>query len=247
MISVVRAELVKIRSVRSTYIVLAATASVVVINIVMAWIGVGFWDSLPPERRVNFQALPIDQSVGPLIQLCMAVLAVLAITSEYATGMIRVSLTAVPARHVFLAAKALVVAGITLVVALTAVLGSYLTSRLIVADRPIPGATGPLTEELARLLSVSLATMVAGLVGLGLGAITRSATAAITAVATLLFVLPTIANLLPPPWGQRLGALLLPNLAGHLARGELFALAGMAIYLAAVAIPATALIVRRDA
>ncbi|TDD13770.1 hypothetical protein [Nonomuraea diastatica] len=126
-------------------------------------------------------------------------------------------------------------------------LASYLTSRLIVGDRPIPGAAGPLTEELARLLSVSLATMVAGLVGLGLGAITRSGTAAITTVATFLFVLPTIINLLPTPWGERLGPLMLPNLAGHLARGELFALAGMAIYLAAVAIPANDLIVRRDA
>ncbi|WP_327636208.1 hypothetical protein OHB24_40180 [Kribbella sp. NBC_00482] len=51
------------------------------------------------------------------------------------------------------------------------------------------------------------------LVGLGLGAVLRSTAAAVVA----LFVLPGLTSFLPAPWGDRVRALVLPNLAEQVA------------------------------
>ncbi len=57
-------------------------------------------------------------------QALVAVLAVLAISGEYSTGMIRATFTAMPRRSVVLAAKACVLAGLVLAAAVAAVAGS---------------------------------------------------------------------------------------------------------------------------
>jgi len=57
-------------------------------------------------------------------QAIVAVIAVLAISNEYSTGMIRVTLTAMPRRLTVLAAKAALVAGLVLVAAAVGVQGS---------------------------------------------------------------------------------------------------------------------------
>jgi ABC-2 type transport system permease protein len=62
-------------------------------------------------------------------QVLVAVLAVLAVGGEYGTGMIRVTLTAMPRRLTVLSSKALVVTGLTLVASLAAVGGSVLAGR----------------------------------------------------------------------------------------------------------------------
>jgi ABC-2 type transport system permease protein len=54
-------------------------------------------------------------------QAAVAVLAVLVICGEYSTGMIRVTLTATPRRWMVLAAKAAVLTGLVLAVAVVAV------------------------------------------------------------------------------------------------------------------------------
>jgi ABC-2 type transport system permease protein len=64
-----------------------------------------------------------------LSQAVVAILAVLAISGEYSTGMIRVTLTAMPRRTTVLAAKAAVVTGLVLAAGTIAVLGSVLAGR----------------------------------------------------------------------------------------------------------------------
>ena len=56
-------------------------------------------------------------------QAIVAILAVLVISSEYGTGMIRVTLTAMPRRTAVLAAKAVVIAGLVLAAGTVAVAG----------------------------------------------------------------------------------------------------------------------------
>ncbi|WP_020576712.1 ABC transporter permease subunit [Actinopolymorpha alba] len=218
MLGVLSSEWTKLRAVRSTYYVFALVAAAVLLGALVTWQGVQGWDSLTPERRVRFQGPPTEQMILPLVQLCLAVLGALAITSEYATGLIRSSLVSVPRRAGLLAGKAIVVGVAALIVGLGMVFATFVICRGIVGDRPIPpGYTTPAADEIPMLLTSGLSVMVIALVGLGVGTILRSTAGAIAAVCGLLFVVPLLVRFLPAPWNDRVGSVLLPNLAGQIA------------------------------
>jgi hypothetical protein len=249
-------EWLKLRSVRSTWYVLGVVAVTVPLAAFLAKQGVDAWDGLPPARRAGFQGQAMEQALLPLVQLCMAVLAVLAITSEYATGMIRTSVTAVPRRSALLAAKAAVVAAISLAAGQVAVGAMFLACRAIVGDRPIPpGYTTGVSDEIPLVLASGLSVAVIALVALGLGTVMRSTAGAIVAVCVLLFVSPLAANLLAAPWNDRIASVLPSGLAAQLvdhptAVGGLPPLGALAVLLAyvIVALGAGAVVLaRRDA
>ena len=115
----IASEFTKIRSVRSTYWTLAALL-VVSIGIGAAIAGGAAANfSHNPGNKAGFDAT--QTSLGAFFeigQLVIAVIAALAITSEYSTGMIRTSLTAQPRRGTVYAAKAIVLTSLTLIVSL---------------------------------------------------------------------------------------------------------------------------------
>jgi ABC-2 type transport system permease protein len=115
----VASEFTKIRSVRSTYWTLAALL-VVSIGIGAAITG-GMAASFShnPANKAGFDATQTSLiAFFEIGQLIIAVIAALAITSEYSTGMIRTSLTAQPRRGTVYAAKAIVLTSLTLIVSL---------------------------------------------------------------------------------------------------------------------------------
>jgi len=115
----IASEFTKIRSVRSTYWTLAALL-VVSIGIGAAITG-GTEASFShnPANKAGFDATQISLiAFFEIGQLIIAVIAALAITSEYSTGMIRTSLTAQPRRGTVYAAKAIVLTSLTLIVSL---------------------------------------------------------------------------------------------------------------------------------
>ena len=73
----------------------------------------------------------------------VAVLAVLVISAEYGTGMIRVTLAAMPRRTAVLAAKAATVTAVVLVAGALAVAGSMLAGRLILPGHGFPALRWP--------------------------------------------------------------------------------------------------------
>ena len=115
----IASEFTKIRSVRSTYWTLAALL-VVSIGIGAAITGgadASFTHN--PGNKAGFDATQTSLiAFFEIGQLIIAVIAALAITSEYSTGMIRTSLTAQPRRRTVYAAKAIVLTSLTLVVSL---------------------------------------------------------------------------------------------------------------------------------
>jgi ABC-2 type transport system permease protein len=115
----IASEFTKIRSVRSTYWTLAALL-VVSIGIGAAITGgadANFTHNL--GNKAGFDATQTSLiAFFEIGQLIIAVIAALAITSEYSTGMIRTSLTAQPRRRTVYAAKAIVLTSLTLVVSL---------------------------------------------------------------------------------------------------------------------------------
>src|SRR5271169_697592 len=115
----IASEFTKIRSVRSTYWTLSALL-VVSIGIGAAITGGSAANfSHNPANKAGFDATQTSLvAFFEIGQLIIAVIAALAITSEYSTGMIRTSLTAQPRRGTVYAAKAIVLTSLTLIVSL---------------------------------------------------------------------------------------------------------------------------------
>ena len=115
----IASEFTKIRSVRSTYWTLAALL-VVSIGVGAAITGGAAANfSHNPPNKAGFDATQTSLAAFFEIgQLIIAVIAALAITAEYSTGMIRTSLTAQPRRGTVYAAKAIVLTSLTLIVSL---------------------------------------------------------------------------------------------------------------------------------
>ena len=75
-------------------------------------------------------------------QAVAAILGVLVISSEYSSGMIRVTLTAMPRRITVLSAKAMIIGGLTLAAGAIAVAGSLLAGRVLLASHGFTPAHG---------------------------------------------------------------------------------------------------------
>jgi hypothetical protein len=256
-VNVLASEWLKLRSVRSTTWTLGAVAAFVLLSVLWSWYVASYWDGLTPERRAVVQAAPAEQPLVLALPVCAAVLGALAITAEYATGTIRGSLAAVPRRTALYAAKAVLVGAVTLVTALVCVTLAVAAGQVIVGDRKVPSFEAPVSGQVPHLLALAASAAVIALVAYGLGAALRSTAATITAAVGLLMVLPSIANLLPAPWDERVRSLLPSNLADQIAAapgssGPLGSLspAGAMAVLAAYAITALAVgataFVRRD-
>ncbi|GAA4989793.1 ABC-type transport system involved in multi-copper enzyme maturation permease subunit [Nonomuraea thailandensis] len=210
--SVISSEWLKLRSVSSTYHAIGAAALTVALGV--AWT---LYVAALADERGTLRAAAPEQGFLPLVQVSLAVLGVLAITSEYATGMVRTSLIIVPKRSTLLLAKAGIIGMATFVTANTILLLTYATSRLIANDRSLGFNQVPLTDDLPMLLASGLSVTALALVGLGLGAAMRSTAGAIMSVVALLFVLPGVATYLPAPWNTHVSTFLLPNLVPQVA------------------------------
>ena len=135
-----------------------------------------------------------------LSQAVVAILAVLAISSEYGSGMIRVTFTAMPRRTTVLAANAVTVTGLALAAGTVAVLGSVLAGRLILPGHgftaahgypPLSLGDGPVLRAAAG--SVLYLALIA-LLSLGVAAAVRDSAVAIGIILGLLYLFPIVAN-----------------------------------------------------
>jgi ABC-2 type transport system permease protein len=144
-------------------------------------------------------------------QAVAAVLGVLAIGGEYNTGMIRVTLAAMPRRSTVLAAKAIVVGALALAAGIAAVLVSVLAAGLILPGHGFTGAHGftglSLTQAAVLRATVGSALYLAliALLGVGVAAMTRDSGASIGIVLGLLYIFPiVIAVVSNPRWHKDL-------------------------------------------
>ena len=135
-------------------------------------------------------------------QAVVAVLAVLMIGGEYSTGMIRVTLAAMPGRATVLAAKAAVVTGLALAGGAVAVLTSVLAGQLILPGHGIDPAHGYPSLSLAdgpvlraAAGSVLYLALIA-LLSLGTATAVRDSAAAIGIVLGLLYLFPIVGAVL---------------------------------------------------
>lgn len=195
-----RSEFTKLRSVRSTYWALLLLVLAGIAWSVANCAGeAAHWAQLPPGQRA-FDATQ-DSVVGLALlgQLVVVVLGTLAITSEYSTGMIRTSLTVLPRRGVVFTAKAIVLAAVTLAVALATSLAAFFTGQYLLRSTHQAATLGQ-PDVLRAVLATALYVVLSGLFSLGLGAMLRSTAGALTAAYGLLFLIPQLAKALPSQW-----------------------------------------------
>jgi ABC-2 type transport system permease protein len=143
-------------------------------------------------------------------QAVVAVLAILAVTDEYGTGMIRVTLAAIPRRRVMLGAKAVNIAGLALITAVPAVAGCLVVGRLLLPGAGLnPGhgyalvsiAHGPTLR--AAVGSVLYLGLIA-LLSLGIGAVLRDTAVSTGIVLGLLYLPPLLAQLVSGAWRRHI-------------------------------------------
>jgi ABC-2 type transport system permease protein len=227
---VIASEFTKLRSVRSTYWTIA---SLIIISVgIAAIVGLGIASSIHSQP---WQKAGTDATQDSLIaffelgQLIIAVIGAMSITSEYSTGMIRTSLTAMPRRGTVYLGKLIVLTSVTLVVSLVtsflaffvgqaAMSGSGVSASLFHSVTIPAGAqvnsppNGPTTyvfqgtdvitsgHVLTAVVGTALFVTVVALIAFGLGAIIRHTAGAITSTIGLMFVLSIIIQILPDNW-----------------------------------------------
>lgn len=211
---VLLSEWTKTRSLRSTiFSMLAAVVFIVGLSILVPSVIVAHW---PPDRPGEAAAFdPTTRSLSGifLAQLAIGVLGVLLISGEYATGMIRATFAAVPARLPVLWAKAAVFATVTLVLMVPSVLAAFLIGQSILASKHLQ-ANLSAPGVLRAVIGAALYLTVVGLLGIGLGALLRNTAAGISTLFGLLFVLPIIVRFLPSSWADPINKYL-PSSAGE--------------------------------
>lgn len=208
---VISAEWLKLISVRTNLITILA-ACVVVIGAGMLAAAVSSGSLVPentstlsPGQRIqNAQNDPTSLSMAG-VQLSILILGsagVLTMSGEYASGLIRTTMTAVPRRLPVLWAKALVVAGISLVVMAISVFIAFFAAQAILngdsntASLSDPGVLRAVIGNIGYLVGVAL-------LGVGLGELLRSTASAITTLFAALLVIPGLVILiLPDRWAD---------------------------------------------
>ncbi|MEV3990736.1 ABC transporter permease [Streptomyces sp. NPDC049837] len=190
-VRVLRSEWHKLWTLRSTWIT-ALSASVLVLGVGLtmgATYTAGGGDS-----DIDTVVLALYGTM--LSQICLAVLGILVTAGEYATGMIRASLTAVPRRSPVLWAKAAVFAATVFTLSLTTALVTFLAAQLFLSD----------TDQAASLTDPGVFRAIAGnsagltlisLIALGLGASLRSIPGGIGAFVGGVMIVPEILTMLP--------------------------------------------------
>ena len=207
-------EWTKLRAVRSNSVTLLAAAIVTIGATAVVAQAIGSARALPPGGVIT----PFTASFlgyGEYGVIPVSILAVLAFTSEYSSGLIRTTFTAVPRRLAVLAGKAAVVGGSALVAGeVLAFVAFFLTQAIMARHHRGLSLTAPGVPR--GVLAAGLLLAVCALIGLGLGAMIRYTPGAISATIAVIYLLAVACLLLPRPWNTRIGRFSLPFAAYQL-------------------------------
>jgi ABC-2 type transport system permease protein len=196
------AEWTKLRTLASTYwLLLAAAALTIAVSAAVA----ASFSCQPGEcapavtgadpAKISLTGIDLGQAV-------VALLAVMAIGGEYSTGMIRLTLAAMPRRLTVLSAKAAVITGCVIAASAVAVLGSFLAGRLILPGKGLTQANGYhlLTlangPDLRAAVGGVLYLALIALLAVGITTAVRDSGVAIGIVLALLYLFPIASSVI---------------------------------------------------
>ncbi|MEO9221999.1 MAG: hypothetical protein ABI251_09545 [Mycobacteriaceae bacterium] len=199
-----RSEWTKFRSLRSSSIILFVSVALTIgLGALISGVTASHWADAKPARRAGFDAVTTSLDGVRMAELAIGVLGVLLISSEYTTGMIRASLTAVPRRVPVLWAKMGVFSVITAVTALVSTFVAFYLGQSLLSSAHINVAIGA-PGALRQVIGAALFLVVTGIIGMALGAILRNTAAGISTLVAVFFVLPPLMQLLPTNWADNI-------------------------------------------
>jgi ABC-2 type transport system permease protein len=193
---VVRSEWIKLATLRSTTITFGvAVVAMLGISVLVSWATVGNWATMSPADRQSVAVEEIVLSGRFLAQLAIGVVGVMAITGEYATGMIRATLAAVPRRLPVLWAKLGIYAAVTFALMVAASFAAFLTGNAVLAEHWDFHLSDP--GVLRCVFGAAISLTLICLLGTALGFILRNTAGAISTLFAILMVVPILGEFLP--------------------------------------------------
>jgi ABC-2 type transport system permease protein len=200
---VLRAEWTKLRTLTSTIWLLLGIV-LVTVGVGAAFAGAASYTSAPGQDTTKTALAGLQAG-----QAIMVMLAVLAVTNEYSTGMIRTTFTAVPRRLEVLVAKAIVVGGLSVLAGIVGVVASLLIGRIVLDSHGFTAAHGYPAVSLTHAVTLRAATgsvlYLTLIAWLSLGAATalRDTATAIGTILGVLYLFPILASAVTDAHWQR--------------------------------------------
>lgn len=202
-LGVLRSEFIKFTSLPSTIILISAAFVVMVGFGLMATIAVGASMGVMAESPEAMASMGPLEGLAPSLlisgltfaQLIFGALAVMVMSSEFATGSARSTFVAVPTRQPVFWAKVLMLAIISAVVAFVSILVAYVVSKPFANTYNLPLEFASDSFQRSLWCGTLYVVMVA-MIGIGLGALLRNSAGGIVVLAGLFFVLPLALQIL---------------------------------------------------
>lgn len=185
---VLRSEWIKLRSVRSTYVAALAALGLGLADGILTTSSITrTWATMSAADRVGFD--PVGAALDGLGfgVLAFGVLGVLTISTEYGTGAIYSTLTAVPRRGTVIAAKAVILGALTLGLGEVFAFVWFLAGQAVLSRSQLAVSLAD-PGVLRAVSSAGLYLAAVALIGLGLGALLRHSAGAIAAMFAVIFL-----------------------------------------------------------
>lgn len=202
---VLRAELLKLKSLTSTWILMGLSVLLIVgmaalgtwSTMFMASVDLNTGQQLDSPRPVSAADVwSVLASSGTTAALVFGIFGVMAITSEYTTSAVQASLVANPRRGMFYIGKSLAVALFSVAASLVGIAAAGLVVWVMSRGHEITA----LDDDQIRIIPVTLVgfpvvIMLVALLAVGLGGLTRSTVGGVCAVIVLFMVLSSVLSL----------------------------------------------------
>ena len=243
-----KGEWTKLRTLPSTWRT-AAFAGALAIGFTVA-VDLATGRPLTAQQRQSFDATSASLFGVIIAATLLGALAVRTVTAEYATGMIRSTFSAMPARRLVLAAKAATVAAFVFPIALLCDVAGFALGQRIFASKHLQVALSHPGVPRAIVFGAVAASLVA-IIGVGLGGLIRHTAGATTTLTLIIVGGVTLGQLLPAGLRQYLpGTAIQAAITVHRSAGLLTPDAAIAVLGAYAAIALAAALIRvahRDA
>ncbi|WP_433211997.1 hypothetical protein [Microtetraspora malaysiensis] len=203
------AEWIKLWSLRSmSWLIGLGTLAIIAFAAQSSLNAYNSWPGFTAMEKATFT--PLNEAFSALAASMLVIgagsLGALTIVGEYATGLIRTTLAAVPARHLVVAAKLTVTGAVTLATGTLISAGTFGVSQAILSGRGVAVSLGD-PGVLRVLTANALLVPVSALAGMGIGALVRHTAAAVVTVCAALVIVPTFFKPTAHQWLNDLYAL----------------------------------------
>ncbi|CAM4252566.1 ABC transporter permease subunit [Kibdelosporangium persicum] len=249
-----RAEWIKLRSLRSTWYTVACLFGVGlgITGLAMSSAGQQYRTATVEEQQA-WDPTNLSLTTYIVAQLIIGVLGILIVTSEYATGQMQSSLSATPRRHRLLAAKVVVATAVAVVAGQALMFASFFLGQALLASQDVPNASLGDPGVFSAVAGGGLYLTAIALLAVGLGTIMRATAGALATLVGIVFLVPVLAGLFPgwmegllDFWPTRGAAAVFTTVPDPAYPHPWLNLGGMCLGVAAVLVAAFVVFRRRD-